>query len=41
VLDLYYRDRSRLEDALELVRQAIQIGEQRPEALPLMVGSVR
>jgi pyrimidine-nucleoside phosphorylase len=41
VLDLYYRDRSRLEDAMELVRQAIQIGDQRPVALPLIAAEVR
>jgi thymidine phosphorylase len=41
VLDLYYRDRSRLEDAMELVHQAIQIGDQRPVSLPLMAGMVR
>jgi thymidine phosphorylase len=40
VLDLYYRDRSRLEDAMELVGLAIQVGDQRPVALPLIVGDV-
>ncbi|MEO8260662.1 MAG: thymidine phosphorylase [Acidobacteriota bacterium] len=41
VLDLYYRDRSRLEDAMQLVHEAIQIGDQRPAALPLIAGAVR
>jgi pyrimidine-nucleoside phosphorylase len=40
VLDLYYRDRARLEDVMELVASAIQIGDQRPAALPLILGDV-
>jgi pyrimidine-nucleoside phosphorylase len=40
VLDLHYRDRSRLDGAVALATQAIEIGNQRPHSLPLIVGDV-
>jgi pyrimidine-nucleoside phosphorylase len=41
VLELHYRDRVRLDRAVELATQAIQIGDARSIAKPLVVGEVR
>jgi pyrimidine-nucleoside phosphorylase len=40
LLELHYRDRSRLEAAESLVSRAIVIGDERPPAQPLIVGEV-
>ena len=41
VLELHYRDRTRLEAAIRLTSQAITIGDERPAPRPLIVGEVR
>jgi pyrimidine-nucleoside phosphorylase len=41
VLELHYRDRGRLDQAIALATRAIQIGDERPAATPLIVGEVR
>ena len=41
VLELHYRDQSRLDAAIRLTSQAIAIGDQRPAPRPLIVGEVR
>jgi len=41
VLALHYRDSGRLDVAIALATAAIQMGDQRPAALPLLVGEVR
>ena len=41
VLELHYRDRSRLDAALPLATRAITIGDAAPAARPLIVGEVR
>jgi thymidine phosphorylase len=41
LLELHYRDRAKLEGALDLVRRAVVIGEARPAPRPLIVGEVR
>jgi pyrimidine-nucleoside phosphorylase len=41
VLELHYRDRTRLEAALRLADQAITIGDERPAPRSLIVGEVR
>jgi pyrimidine-nucleoside phosphorylase len=40
VLELHYRDRTRLQGALALARNAIQLGSSRPHAAPLIVAEV-
>jgi pyrimidine-nucleoside phosphorylase len=40
ILDLHYRDRDRLDAAVALATRAIGIGDQRPPAMPLVVGDV-
>ena len=40
VLELRYRDRSRLDGARALARQAIALGDARPAAAPLIIGEV-
>jgi pyrimidine-nucleoside phosphorylase len=40
VLDLHYRDRGRLDVAVALATRAIEIGDQRPAPVPLIVGNV-
>src|SRR5262249_33485224 len=40
VLELYYRDRGRLDTALRLANQAIAIADQRPDAPPLIVAEI-
>ncbi|MEP7307287.1 MAG: thymidine phosphorylase [Acidobacteriota bacterium] len=41
VMALHYRESRRLEVAIALATEAIQMGDQRPAALPLLVGEVR
>jgi pyrimidine-nucleoside phosphorylase len=41
VLELHYRDRGRLDQAMALATRAIQMGDQRPVARPLIVSEVR
>ncbi len=41
VLELHYRDRGRLDRAIALATRAIQMGDGRPSAAPLIVGEVR
>ena len=41
VLELHYRDKSRLDQAITLATKAIEMGEEPPASLPLMVGEVR
>ena len=41
VLELHFRDRTRLEAAIRLTSQAITIGDERPAPRPLIVGEVR
>jgi pyrimidine-nucleoside phosphorylase len=40
VLDLHYRDRGRLDVAVALATRAIEIRDQRPASMPLIVGDV-
>jgi pyrimidine-nucleoside phosphorylase len=40
VLDVHYRDRARLQSALALIAQAIEVGDDRPAAAPRIVGEV-
>ena len=41
VLEMHYRDRGRLETAMQLVTAAIVVGDERPAPRPLIVGEVR
>jgi pyrimidine-nucleoside phosphorylase len=41
VLEMHYRDRGRLETAMQLVTAAIVVGDERPAQRPLIVGEVR
>jgi pyrimidine-nucleoside phosphorylase len=41
VLELHYRDRGRLDQAIALAVRAIQVNDGRPAAQPLLVGEVR
>ena len=41
VLEMHYRDRTRLDAALRLTSQAITIGDERPAVRPSIVGEVR
>jgi len=41
VLEVHYRDRSRLDAAVALLTQAIVVGDERPVSRPLIVGEVR
>jgi thymidine phosphorylase len=41
VLEMHYRDRGRLETAVNLVTPAIVVGDERPASRPLIVGEVR
>jgi thymidine phosphorylase len=40
VLELHYRDRGRLDEAIALAARAIHVGDGRPAAAPLIVGEV-
>jgi hypothetical protein len=40
VLELHYRDRRRLDQAIALATRSMQIGDRRPEPQSLIVGEV-